>query len=636
MGGINDKSADGAPTTVNPVELALARARDGGDGAAVFDFLKRQETLIDAQVREAKAHVAQLGRQRWRDIIISLLGIAILATGGLFVWDASQARGVAIEPFRVPADMAARGLDGVVAATQVMDQLFAMQEATESIRAPSTYANNWGEDIAVEIPNTGVTVGDLRSSLRAWFGQQVRLSGEVIRLPDGQVAVTVRVGSGTAERFTGAENEFDALIRQAAESVYRQTQAYRYSIWLRNNDRVDEATQIVAGLAGSAKAEDRLWAINTLAARTEDVDAAILLHERGLRLDPNFTPILYNIANLESARGREGKALDYLSRLLAVEDTIRRQINPARLDQVLLSARSAHAALQQDIPQACALARQEMESASDRGSQLLIPLNVASCYSNARDVVAARQVLADLGLDDPARMAERIGLLAPDSEIESAIAMSLGDQEAAYRILKGVLVAISDPDLPYNLLIDQSILVKSYVAAAAAHTGRIAEAREIAATLPESCTSCIRASGLIEALAGNADAVRHLFGRAMEEGANLPTTYGEYAEALVILKDWHGAIAQAQTAMAMAPHWADPHMAWGDALMGLGEHRAAAGRYREAVRLAPNWGAGWIALGRAYAAGGDLKGARDAWTRGAALPLSPADQAEVTRLMARL
>src|SRR5690606_17152017 len=113
---------------------------------------RRQEALVEAQMREARAQVAHLGRQRVRDIIISLIGFAILATGALFVWDATQARGVAIEPFRVPADMETRGLDGVVVATQVMDKLFAMQDATHSIRAPSTYANNWGEDIAVEIP----------------------------------------------------------------------------------------------------------------------------------------------------------------------------------------------------------------------------------------------------------------------------------------------------------------------------------------------------------------------------------------------------------------------------------------------------------------------------------------------------
>lgn len=633
MGGANERSPDDIPTTVDPVELALERVRDDNDKDIVLRFLTKQEALADAQMRESMAHVAQLGRERWRDVIISLIGLCILAIGGLLVWDAAQARGVAIEPFRVPADLEARGLDGVVVATQVMDQLFAMQSATESIRAPSTYANNWGEDIAVEIPNTGVTIGDLRSSLRVWFGQQVRLTGEIVRLPDGRVAITVRVGSDAGERFTAAEEDFDSLVEQAAEAIYRRTQPYRYSIWLRNHARTDEATQIATDLAAGREMQDRLWAINTLAARTPDVEAAIRQHERGLRLDPQFTPILYNIANLELAMGREGKALHYMTRLLDAEDVARRQINPERVEQVLLSARSTQAMLQRDMTRACDLARQGMDNPSGSLTQMLAPLTLVDCYGLARDVRAARQLLADVGLDDPVRMREHIAELSPDAELESGLAAALDDWETAYLILKDVVAAVSEPNQPTGPLIDQTFLTNANLALAAAHTGRISEAREIMADAPNDCTACVRVRGTIEALAGDATAARRQFETAIQQGANLPATYGEYAEALVILRDWRGAIAQAQKAARLAPRWADPHMAWGDALVGLGELRGAIGRYREAERLAPNWGAAKLALGRAYSTLGDDARARDARAKAADLPLSPGDRAEVGRLL---
>lgn len=448
-------------------------------------------------------------------------------------------------------------------------------------------------------------------------------------MPDGQIALTVRVGADTGERFTAPEAEFDTLVRQAAEAIYRRTQPYRYSIWLRNNDRVEEATEIVSRQANSPNAEDRLWAMNTLASRTPDPNASIQLHERALRIDPEFAPSLYNISNLLAAVGREGEAAGYLSRLLRMEDKARRQLNPARVDQVMLSARFSDATFRRDMPLACKLAREEMDKATDRGTQMLTPLNVAYCLALSRDVAGARQFLADAGLDDPDSMAARLAELSPSSEVESSMALVLEDWERAYLILKEVLVAQQDPDLPYNLMINQTLGIKTQIAEAAAHMGRVAEAREIMATLPPSCEICDRVSGIIEAQAGNAAGARQLFNQAIGDSPNLPATYFDYAQALNILKDWRGAIPQAQKAVALAPKWADPHLAWGDALMGLREPRAAAGRYREATRLAPNWGAAWLGLGEAHAAAGDDKAARDAWETAARLPLSPAGMAKV-------
>ncbi len=209
--------AVGVPTTVDPVDLALRRAHDAPVEPDVMRFLRKHERLVEAQM-------AQLGRERWRHIFIMSIGLCVLGAIIALIWEASRARGVAIEPFRVPPEMQARGLDGVVVATQVMDQLLKMQDATESLRAPSTYSNNWGDDIAVEIPNTGITIGDLRSSLRAWFGKQVRLTGELVRRVDGSVALTVRVGASPGTQFEGPEPELDTLIARAAENVYEKTQ----------------------------------------------------------------------------------------------------------------------------------------------------------------------------------------------------------------------------------------------------------------------------------------------------------------------------------------------------------------------------------------------------------------------------
>ena len=71
-----------------------------------------------------------------------------------------------IEAFSVPPDLAARGLTGEVVATRFLDQFKAMQAATGSDRPADTFQYNWGSEIKVEIPETGLTFGELGKLLR--------------------------------------------------------------------------------------------------------------------------------------------------------------------------------------------------------------------------------------------------------------------------------------------------------------------------------------------------------------------------------------------------------------------------------------------------------------------------------------
>ena len=79
--------------------------------------------------------------------------------------------------------MAARGLTGQVVAARLLDRLSQMQTETVSNRAASSYANNWGDDIKVEIPETGVSIGQLYDYLRRWLGHETRISARSTAMP---------------------------------------------------------------------------------------------------------------------------------------------------------------------------------------------------------------------------------------------------------------------------------------------------------------------------------------------------------------------------------------------------------------------------------------------------------------------
>src|SRR5438105_1715030 len=186
-------------------------------------------------------------------IFLVVAGIVIGA-----VWSAASDRGLVVESFSVPPDLAARGLTGEVVATKLLDRLSALQAQTGSYRAPSSYANNWGSDIKVQIPDTGVSIGEFNRFLHSWLGHQTRISGDIYRTPVG-IAVTARAGSDTSPTFTGTDTELDKLIQKAAESVYRATQPYRYAAYLNNTGRAKEAETAYGMLLANGSPEDRSW-----------------------------------------------------------------------------------------------------------------------------------------------------------------------------------------------------------------------------------------------------------------------------------------------------------------------------------------------------------------------------------------
>ncbi len=178
-------------------------------------------------------------------MMAAAVAVLIVFAIGAAVWSAHEADGVVIEAFSVPPDLAGKGLSGQVIATRLQDRLAALQAATFSLRAPSSYANNWGDDIKVQIPDTGVSIGELNRYLRNWLGHETHISGEIWHTPDG-IAVTARAGSDSSPVIDGREAEFDKLIESAAEAIYRRTQPYRYGVYLVQAGRLDEAKAVFA------------------------------------------------------------------------------------------------------------------------------------------------------------------------------------------------------------------------------------------------------------------------------------------------------------------------------------------------------------------------------------------------------
>ena len=85
-----------------------------------------------------------------------------------------------------------------------------MQDITYSSRPPQSYENNWGDNLKVEIPETGISIGELQQFLKDWLGHDTHITGEVWRTQSG-IAVTAREGTEAGATFTGPESDLDGL-----------------------------------------------------------------------------------------------------------------------------------------------------------------------------------------------------------------------------------------------------------------------------------------------------------------------------------------------------------------------------------------------------------------------------------------
>src|SRR5262249_25954104 len=155
-----------------------------------------------------------LSRLRWgrfSDRVKALLQVLTVAVGlgvvvliGSMAWDAHEDHGLVVEAFSVPPDLARNGLTGQVAASRFLDKLQALQTATEESDRPSqSYHGNWGSDIKVEIPETGLTLGEFDKLLRERLGHVSHVTGEVVSAPGGAVSLTARLGDAPPQTFTG-------------------------------------------------------------------------------------------------------------------------------------------------------------------------------------------------------------------------------------------------------------------------------------------------------------------------------------------------------------------------------------------------------------------------------------------------
>ncbi len=621
----------------NSAEALLTAALAGASSNPRVDqLLDRQIALADLQIDDLKRedklrhwslrvhHISDVMKVTF-EITAAFVGIAIVIGICAALWAAAHDDSLIIESFSVPPDMASRGLTGEAVAAQVQDRIAAMQAATDSARPPSSYSSNWGNDIKVQIPDTGVSIGEFYRILTLWLGQQTRITGEVFRTDKG-IAITARAGGDGGATNRGPESDFDAILQRAAEAVFGQTQPYRFGVYLLRHDRLDEAQKVFEKLAASSSASEKAWADNGLATVEDtkgNLRASSAWSRVALALEPEFALTRWTLADNEFSLGHDEEAARVDRELL----TLTQSPNPG------LTERS-RAMIRHNVAQTLAIEFGDFAAvaADARVAQQLPDYNgvVESSWEN--------EVLALGLLHDARAMQTRLAEMpsvADDGTI-SGRKTYLAQAEIVSKDWKGALKDGADAETSGKRAAGFSAgvlsdLVWPNLARARFETGDRAGAFALIGRTPLDCYACVDMRGNIDAAAKNWDGAAFWFAKVVRQAPSIPLAYSDWGAMLLAKGDLDGAIAKFQIANQKGPHFADPLEMWGEALIRKNRSDLALAKFAEADKYAPNWGRLHLKWGEALFWSGDKPAAAKQFDFATRLDLTPSEKSELAR-----
>jgi tetratricopeptide (TPR) repeat protein len=654
---------------------AASLALTGADREEANAFLRKQGKLADLQAKEL-AHELEL--RHWSmlvrhlsgllkltlEVSVALLALALVCGIGVALWNAAHADGLIVESFKVPPDLADKGLSGDVVATQLLDRLSALQaQATSAIQAPSSIANNWSDDLKVEIPETGVSLGEFNRYLRRWLGHETHISGEVVHLEGSNIEITARVNSEAGQSFSGSAVDFHALLAKAAEAIYADTQPVRYASVLGAQGRIPEEEALALANTRRGPASERAWAYTNLSSvlllRNQTAEA-IRASRAAVALNPGFGFGWYRLAVALQRGGTLQAAMDAARKSLSLTGSGPTDLLPVAVAQGQAAGNTVIASALGDFDQqivqyaatwpmidfAADPAAQMRDAETATGGGVGTPIAYQGALAIARigqhDLRAARRVLALEPSYMAALKANPVAVRRGQAFLDSAdyayrnaeLALAVKTESWALvrqmvPLMEAEVARRAAAHLPSSLNLEGQLWPD--LALAEAQMGDFVAAHAEIDKTPGDCDLCLRTRAKIDALQKNPRGADFWFARLEAMEPSIPFADEDWGAMLLARGDTEGAIEKFKASSAKSPHFADPLEGWGEALMAKNQSHLALAKFAEAEKYAPNWGRLHLKWGEALVYAGKKDEAKAQFARAAQLDLAPADKAELAR-----
>ena len=579
---------------------AIASRQDPGVARRTEEFLIEQTKLLKLQSEHVEdehalrmAHlrnqvkeenVRRLGLRLRVTLQLVLTMIAMCIGVGLIFMarDAIGSRQVVIDPFEAPPALAASGLGGKVVAAGLLDELTRIQAANRSGAEKRAISNAWTNEITVEVPETGISFGQIERILKTRFGHDQHIDGDLVITQTGGLALTVR-GTGVLPRtFVNEKRDLDRLITQAAEYVYSQSQPGLWVGYLNTNNRSDEAIRFAREVYGSARPEDRplilsSWA-NAITSKggEEALAQALPLYRESVRLKPDYWVGYYDIMFGLAALGDEEAVVHTGKQMMEAAGG-----RPGRAPEEMYGNYDIEV---WDLPAERNGYVDDMESHGGIGTAFASAnvdnLNIAIVDVQMHDAEAASLRFNATTIDE-----KNSSDVSYAAFVRALLVEETGDLKRAAMEWDAFAAAYADPAVSTSN--PQYIC---YAAVSYEKTGQHAKAD--AALNPyggKTFVDCYRFKADVLELRGDWAGAQEWYAKAVKLGPSIPSGYYSWGMALFKHGELDAAAAKFKDANQKGPHWADPLKAWGDVLVKQGKPKDALAKYDEALKYAPNW-----------------------------------------------
>ena len=568
-------------------------------------------------------------RSGWQTGLVFLCAIAIAAFATA-LWDASRADGLVVDAFSVPHDFEQRGIGGDVIAGDMTERLASIRRTAVNISYSNTsdVSRNRSDAIKVEIPETGISIGEVWRYMRAWLGHERHVAGSLRELPDGRVTLSASLDGADRFAVTGKPSDMDALEQAVAEDIFGAFDPVNHINYLsisgHSRAAMDAAAQFASVARGLYHADAyALWSYTTAFA-TGDVHTALARARVGESIDPGLAVPHVMAARMNFFMGHSEEQLAE--------------------DRTIMSLQNA-----QQLPAHQGAGFAEMQAqASGQIARLSGDFANATKWNCSHSCVYAGLLFSDsivaARLHDVPRaqtLLERSvaaggGELSDASEARYWLYAARGDWPAALAESRGLRLtyALSHDNIdPRFDAIVKATYVAPLVAVAAAHTGDFAKAHATIDGSPPDCIPCETARANVAALEDNTAVAAQWFARATRDAPSIPFAYADWGAMLLRSGLYDAAIGKFRDANLKGPHFADPLEMWGEALMQKNRSDLALAKFEEANKYAPNWGRLHLEWGKAFFNAGKKDEAKKQFAIAAGLDLSAADRAQVSKMV---
>ena len=511
------------------------------------------------------------GMQVATALVFALIGLGL----GVMVYDAVTARSVVVEPFDTPPALLARGLSGKVVAGGLLDQLTRLQAATRANVAKRHLSNAWTGDIKVEVPETGLSLGDIDRMLKARFGHDLHIQGDLVQTDTGGLALTVRGDNLLPKVFSGGPGDLDTLTTRAAEYIYGQSQPGLFVQYLVSAGRNADAVAFAKAAYATTSAEDRPYLLNEWANGLGNTgappQASLPLYREALKQKPDYWTAYNNVMNAQWLLGDEEGAWrtgESMRQAAGGRPGRAPEVYYANWDTLAWNLQAWRAGAVAD-----AAANQGVGTAVSAQGPLIADM----------DVRLHEPADAEFQLQTAQGDAKDPTIAAVTHFIHGRIATEVGDGARAAAEMEAFAAAYADPEVSNNY---PGYLC--WVAPAEELAGHPDKAD--AALKPGGrFVDCYRFRGDILGHRGDWAGAEKAYAEAVAIAPDLPAGYYSWGVALARHGDLAGALVKLRANNQRGPHWADPLKAWGDVLARQGRWKEALAKYDAALKYAPSW-----------------------------------------------